>query len=75
MNQKEIQEKLRVEEDVDYITQFNYNNKTYIKALKFENEEIQYVYYELIANTLNIVKDEDIIDYFNKKYQSTNIIY
>lgn len=75
MNQKEIQEKLRVEEDVDYITQFNYNNKTYIKALKFADEEIQYVYYELIGNALNIVKDEDIIDYFNKKYQSTNIIY
>lgn len=69
MNKNEIQEKLKNEENVDYINQIEYNNKKYIKTVKSEKDGIQYLYYELTENSINKVEDKKIIDYLKKTYE------
>lgn len=77
MNQKELQKKLLKKEKAEFISEIKYQEKTYIKALKANKKEIEYVYYEIENNKIIQIGDEELLQYFKEQYEikPSKIIY
>ena len=67
MISKEI-EKILKEKGESFIFEFEYNNKKYIQTLKPENDGLEYFYYRIDNNKLEIVED-DLLFEFTQKYE------
>ena len=74
MNNIEAKEKFKKE---IFISMIEYNGKTYAKTLKQLNEEIEYVYYEIINDEIKEIQDNNILAYLQDNYniKPTNIVY
>lgn len=73
----ELKEKIEKENKVTFVSEIDYDNKKYIKTIKQVKNGIEYIYYELQANEIREVLDEELITYFKYNYETsnTNIIY
>ena len=74
---KEIIEKLRKEKNAGYVSQINYNKKTYVQAIKDVKDGIEYIFYEINDNDIKEIYDREILEYLQKNYvhKSSDIIY
>lgn len=77
MNQKELQEKLSREKNAEYISEFNYQGRVYVKALKESKKVIEYVYYKIEKNEIKEIEDNQLLSYFKEQYElkPSKIIY
>jgi hypothetical protein len=74
---KELEEKLKLEYSAKLVNEIKYNNEEYIRAVKFVETRINYIYFKIDNNDLKEVTDIEILEYFNNLYKSENkdIIY
>jgi uncharacterized radical SAM superfamily protein len=77
MEKNHLKELLEKQYKVTYISNINYDNKTYVKTLKNSKNKIEYLYYEIDNDTIKEINDNDLIDYFKTiyEYPSSDIIY
>lgn len=73
----EIAEKLKKEKNAIFSEEIKYNNKKYIKAVKWIDNGIEYLYYEIIDGKLKEIENENVITYLRKIYETNEgkIIY
>jgi uncharacterized radical SAM superfamily protein len=77
MEKNHLKELLEKQYKVTYISNINYDNKTYVKTLKNSKNKIEYLYYEIDNDTIKEINDNYLIDYFKTiyEYPSSDIIY
>jgi hypothetical protein len=77
MDNKHTKELLQKQYNATFVSNINYNNKNYIKALKNSKNSIEYLYYEIDEDTIKEVTNKNLNEYFKKIYESPfgNIIY
>jgi hypothetical protein len=77
MDKDYIKELLEKQYKVTFISNINYNNKNYIKALKNSKNKIEYLYYEIDNDIIKEIKDEKLLKYFKTIYENPSgaIVY
>lgn len=73
----ELKEKIEKENKVTFVSEIDYDDKKYIKTIKQVKNGIEYIYYELQADKIKEVSNEELIKYFKCNYETrnTSIIY
>ncbi len=73
----ELKEKIEKENKVTFVSEIDYDDKKYIKTIKQVKNGIEYIYYELQADKIKEVSNEELIKYFKYNYETrnTSIIY
>lgn len=61
---------MKKEKNIEFISEIEYNNKKYAKAIKMEKQKVKYVYYEITDNDeLKNVEDTEILEYLKDNYE------
>ena len=68
---------MKKEKNIEFISEIEYNNKKYVKAVILEKQKAKYVYYEITDDGCKEVEDTEILEYFKTNYEITpsKIIY
>lgn len=76
MNKDEILKYLK-NKKVEFVSEFEYKNKQYIKTLKIQKNKLKFIYYEINENNIKEVEDIELLNYFKIMYevQPSDIIY
>ena len=77
MTRDEIIQRLKKDENAEYVLRFEYENKKYVRAVKNNKRQLIYIYYEIKESKLEEVKNKDLLDVFNSKYKhdANTILY
>ena len=77
MTRDEIIQKLKRDENAEYTLRFEYENKKYVRAVKSNKNQLIDVYYEIKGSELEKVKNQNLLDVFNTKYEhdANTILY
>jgi len=77
MTRDEIIQKLKKDENAEYTLRFEYENKKYVRAVKSNKNQLIDVYYEIKGSELEEVKNQNLLDVFNTKYEhdANTILY
>ena len=72
-----INEKLKKEKNAIYGGKIVYNGKDYIKVIKYSDNGIEYLYYEIENDEIKEIEDKDAILYLknNCEISEGNIVY
>ena len=69
MISKELQNKLKIQNNCVPIRDFLYFDKKYILTFKYKNRKIEFKYFEIENNKLKEVTDKDLLNYFKYLYE------
>lgn len=76
MDNEEIKNRLRKEENAELTRVIEYNGNEYYKTVKFIDDNPKFFYYELKDNSFCEVTDINLLEHFKKFYEITdNVIY
>ncbi len=69
--------KLIEDKGATFVSEIEYCEKTYVKAIKTLKDCIEYLYFEIDNDSIRNVDDEKLISYFKANYECNfgNIIY